>query len=601
MADIDLPAFSFRPDWADGVSEKLTFLTDVMRSTTGAEQRRRVRSTPRRSVEADFLLVGPERTFWDLFMSRLAGGEVLVPFFWEAVAVSGLVAGSTTRINFDTQHREFYPGGLVMLSGGSALDFEVLAVSGVDATGITLVSAVTRSWGRGTRLMPVAPALVDEMGSPSHKSAAVAVVSARFIFNRPNKRVVPPDPATVYAGLPVFGQEPNWADDLDADFDREATRLDNSSGRIYQIDLLGRAFVGQAHRWFLPGRESLAEFRDLLYRNAGRRGTFWLPTFKADLSLKAPVASGSTRIVVAEAGLNYANVPFSGREYIAIRHSGGTIYRKIVSVLPGLTPGTERVNLDAPVGLALSPGQVRKISFMDTARFDQDEFQLTHHGPLDGLHECSAVFRTFRNARTAPMPVANPAPAGVEDWTVCGEDVPSACYEVPIFDGWYYRLDVQRVWGAMSNDWTGVNEDGSYDIGITMWFSQAVEVNGVILNANEMIWSWAGNPGNLTRGATRFARFSSPDNDGNFSIFLYFNPALTPGLMVNDFSASYGWGAHQRGYWEANDPLGQGARCRYNISGSYWNEGGLAPPLAANKVPGDYYFQNLANPPFYIS
>lgn len=421
MADSDLPVWSFRANWRDGISERLEFLTDVLRAQEGAEQRRSLRPTPRRTIEADFLLSGPERTFYDLFLNRLGGGEMMVPLYWDIASITNAVIGGTTlRLDFDNSYREFSEG-LAILTGKTALDYEVVEIIGLDAGGADIAVETARSWPVGSKLIPLRRAFIDDMGTPSHLTAGVSAVSVRFALSASSPWTPAVDGSPLYAGRPVFLDEPNWVDALDVTYDRDTVRLDNDLGRLYQVDLTGRATLGQSHRWFLPGRQKLAEFRDLIYRHRGRAGSFWLPTFKSDLRLVNSATSGATQIVVENVGYRYTGGPTSGREYIAIKHDGGTILRKVTSVLPGSTSATERLNLDAPLGLALSPGQVRRISFADVARFDQDDFEITHHGGIDNLSECQAVFRTFKATRTAPLPISFPIPVSSMNSIACGE------------------------------------------------------------------------------------------------------------------------------------------------------------------------------------
>lgn len=517
MADSDLPVFSFRPNWAGGVTERLSFLTTVQRSRTGAEQRRQLRPTPRRAIEADFLLVGPERTYFDLFMNKFGGGEVMAPLHWDVAKLSApTVAGFTQRILFDTSYREFEVGGLAILQRKDAQVFEVVEVAAIDSAGVDLAAPVQNAWPRGTTLMPLRRFMVDDMGSPSHETAAVATVSVRLISNSPNHWTPAADPAPVYAGLPVQNEEPNWIDGLPVGYDRDTTRLDNQISRLFQVDPMGRFLAGQGHRWFLNGRQRLAFFRDLVYRRGGRRGGFWLPTFKADLTLASSATAASTQITVQRAGLDYADVPQPGREYLAIRHASGTIFRRILSVLPGLTPTTERVNLDAALGLALSPGQVRKISFMDTSRFDQDEFEITHHGALDGLHECETTFRAFNNSRTAPLPIHAPIPTTAKSETPCGvgED---DCYYVPPLP-WALRIKVDFADGK-ATEYTNVYQA----ITGQAW----VGVNGRVLGDG-----FNCRPGNLTDDTN----YPAPDGGAPLRIIRdYNNPDGTPGGPIIGF------------------------------------------------------------------
>lgn len=423
MADIDLPVFSFRPNWREPMAERLSFLTDVLTASQGAEQRRSVRQTPRRSFEADFLLSGPERTFFDLFINKAAGGEVVAPLYWEVVVLSATVtAGVTTRINFDTSYREwvYHEGRLALLVSDSALEYSVVEIASVDAGGVDLVAPPGRSWPKGSKLYPLRRVAIEQVGDLGHMTAGIASATAELRVVGPNPWEAAASAYPVYAGLPVFTDTPNWVEDLTVEYGRDLKMLDTNVGLTYQTDPLGRALIGQAHRWFLNGRERLAGFRDLIYRHRGRAGAFWLPTFKADLRLVASAGSSATQIQVERAGLIYTGCPTSGREYIVIEHSAGRIVRRITSVEIGATDEIEKLNLDAALGLALSPGQVRRISFVDTGRFDTDDFEIIHHGGVDALHTVSAMFRTFKNSRSAPSPVHFPIPTTAMGSSPCG-------------------------------------------------------------------------------------------------------------------------------------------------------------------------------------
>lgn len=423
MADSDLPVFSFRPNWAEPMNERLSFLTDVLGTDQGVEQRRALRETPRRSFDAAFLLVEEERTFWDLFIDALGGAEVVAPLYWEVVTLTAaLTATVTDRIEFDTTRREwtYHEGYLAILMGETALDYEVVEIASVDDTGVNLTEAPARAWPVGTKLYPLRRAVLEDVGEVRHPTAAVGTVNARLRIVGANRWNPAADDSPTYLSLPVMLEEPNWVDDLSFVQDREVALLDSGIGRTYQVDATGRVLLGQLHRWFLPGKEKLARFRDLLYRHRGRQGGFWLPTFKADLQLASSATSGATQIVVKNVGYRYTGGPRSGRQYIAIKHSSGTIIRRVLSVIAGTTPATERLNLDAPLGLALSPGQVRRISFADSARFDTDDFEIAHYGGIEGHHDAQAMFRTFRNTRTAPSPISFPIPVAEENGEPCG-------------------------------------------------------------------------------------------------------------------------------------------------------------------------------------
>ncbi len=67
-----ITAWPFAPDWSDGVQESLEWLTELLTSTSGVEQRRSLRLSPRRSFEAEFYAEGRERVLLDLSLAGWA-------------------------------------------------------------------------------------------------------------------------------------------------------------------------------------------------------------------------------------------------------------------------------------------------------------------------------------------------------------------------------------------------------------------------------------------------------------------------------------------------------------------------------------------------
>ena len=75
-------AFSWLPNWTEPGIERLEWLTDVLTSTTGTEQRRALRAEPRCRLAATFLVSDAERAFLDLALSRWAARVWAVPKAW---------------------------------------------------------------------------------------------------------------------------------------------------------------------------------------------------------------------------------------------------------------------------------------------------------------------------------------------------------------------------------------------------------------------------------------------------------------------------------------------------------------------------------------
>lgn len=538
MADSDLPVFPFRVNWENGVIERLMFKSPILRAEEGAEQRRSVRPTPRRAIEADFLLYGPERAFFDLYMHGLSAQTVLVPFYWDlGITTAAAAMGSTDRLEFDTRWTEFEVGKLALIQGRTALEYEVVEIDAIDDDGLDLVAPVTRNWPAGSRVMPLRRGLIDEMGTLSHPTAAVAEITVRLSVAEANPWTPATDESPLFQTYRVFLESPNWVSELEAEMAHDVVRFDPEIGIPYQTDPVGRANVGQGHSWFLKGREGLASFRDLVYRHKGRRGQFWLPTFKADLELTSDIASSDTEIEVANVGMSYVGGgdPISGREYILIETwDGEAIPLQITDITPGPGSQIETIGLGGAVGQDLSVEQVRRISFMDMGRFDQDEFELQHHTDTRNLTEVSASFRTFKNSRDPSGVIELPIPEAAMSGAACGPLSPDDCYGLS-FAGWYAKATIECL-----NDDSGLPGSNGF----------FVNPNGVTqLDKPEVGSVWAGSeteqfPDGVPKGVytgTRKVEFYWVDPDVMDSTEVQYRVQFPAGSIDDTMPVRFTW------------------------------------------------------------
>lgn len=423
MAIPALPILSFRPNWQDGLTESFVWVTDVLASDTGDEQRRSLRLSPGRFFETSFALWDAERTFFDLFLSNLGSQEMLFPLWHDIGRATGPSGIGEHRLAFDTRWREFTEGGFAVIQGKDALTYEAVEISSVDDYGLQTVAPLAQAWGTGSPIMPLRRGRFDLTDSIGFTKVTSRVGTATFRINvtEPNDWPDSEETFAIYAGYPVFTTTPDVRDNLDLSFTRNIATLGNDFGKSFYADIADRAFLAQAHAWFLKGRETQAQFRDFMFRMRGRAHAFWLPTFNDDLLLAAPAASAATTIEVHKVGYGYTGGPGPGREYIAIFMYDGTVKtRKVTGLSMPSLPTREKLQLDAALGSDISPATVRAISFMDLARFDQDQFDLQHHTDTDGLTTVSAVFKTFSNGRTAPTPIDLPVPVSVQNDFICG-------------------------------------------------------------------------------------------------------------------------------------------------------------------------------------
>lgn len=416
MAFADKPVWTIRPNWKEGVLERLEWLTDVLVSDTGVEQRRSVRLTPRRSFEITVHPTDTDRAYLDLLLHRLGSKSWLFPL-WHDQAVLDMAADiGSSALSFDNTFREFQDGGQALLYF-DARTWEVVDITSQTDDGIALDAETEQRWPKGTKVYPLRSAVLRSDTSLSALTSRVG--QSVLLFELEGENEWPDgigDEMVMYQGSPLLTREPNRSREITTDHVRLTEEMDAETGRRYRVDSAGRAFYVQSHNWMVQGREAQAGFRSFLYALAGRQKRVFLPTFNDDLVLAAPANATQAFVRIQDNGLALVNggSPIPGR---AVWWTGKEVVRHVDFLAPG-GPGEAKPALQSP--LAHSYPEGASWSFLAPARLDQDSIELHHHTDSDGTMECAAGFHTYLDARDASGSNFNPIPLAAKTSGTCG-------------------------------------------------------------------------------------------------------------------------------------------------------------------------------------
>lgn len=388
-------AWSFAPDWADGVVETLEWLTDVLTSETAVEQRRALRLAPRREFEAKMYVEGSDRQLLDMLLYGWGSRVWALPIWHEIQQLQGDLALGAQRINCATQFLDFEAGGLAMLRGESAFDFEVVEVGTLDAAGLNLARPTQRAWARGSRLYPVRPAQLLESPALTRLTDQAVAMDVRFRLSSPSNwpAVLP---ATLYRGYPVLEQRPEESEDLTSSFER-LTQLFDSGLSMPLVSTTSRALPVQGWRWLEEGRAARAALRSLLYGLRGRQVPVWVPTHADDLQLVATIASASLTFDVANIAYTRFGQSRPGRRDIRIELVNGTVFHRRITGSTELAGNIERLAIDSALGQTVEPSQVSRISWMVLSRGNSDRVEIEHQTDSEGVASCALTFRGVRD------------------------------------------------------------------------------------------------------------------------------------------------------------------------------------------------------------
>ena len=374
--------WSIPPDWGTPVRESLAWSTDVLQaSATGTTQHRGLRDTPRRSFAFDVLANHAERRLADALLADGGGRRWLLPIWPDVQHLTIGVAAADLEIQCRTVGFDFQPGGKALLWRGIN-DWKVVDIDAVTASRLELAIAPGGNWAPGVRLYPLRSARLEARSSIQTITDTAARPRLSFAIAEPCDWPAAL-PATTYLGHPVLTDIPDFADDQEVQYPRLLSTLDNGTALPFTTDLAGRAFRTTRSAWELWGRPQQAAFRGLLYGLDGRRVPLWVPTWQQDLRLASAASAVATTISVEWAGYTLFGRQQPNRRDIAIHLAGGTVlYRRITA--SAQAGQTETLTLSSALGVAITPAQVRRISFMDLSTLASDQIDIEHMTDSDG-------------------------------------------------------------------------------------------------------------------------------------------------------------------------------------------------------------------------
>lgn len=473
----------FRPDWESGVLEKLEWLTDLMGSSKGAEQRRPQRLTPRRTLEASFLPHGRQRTVFDLKVMVKGAQEWFIPLWYDVDVLLEPTAAADTRLRTPFEDREFTADGYAVIRPPTSADHEhhtfvheIVKIVGTKEDRLIVVrgqqGTTALDWPRGSEVYPLRVGYFVDQPNVSVVTANIISTNMKFVITEPNewfglkrysgygaaygrsygtrRDITPRTPAKnlgkvsdpwfmpVFEGFKVMHSEPDYNQDMTVTYDRLINILDNSNGIPEYQDAQGFATPAQQHTWFIRGRAEMAAFRTMLYFLRGRVKPVWLPTFNDDVQLIAPSLAGQNWIDIVKIGYTGEGSTSISRQCLAIqKNNGDWIFQRITGC--AIVGDHERLELGTQFAEDLNPKDIYKISFMAVARLDQDGVEINHVTDNQGLAKSVTTFRVTPDLRkSTPWSVLWPP-----SWRACDR----SCASMP-------RVETNVCFGLPNEDWS---------------------------------------------------------------------------------------------------------------------------------------------------
>lgn len=349
------------------VVETLEFLTDVLTSFNGNEQRLQMRTMPRQSFEYTVPL-----QIWQAAKAfnteyRAIRKRWAVPVWTQAQYVGEVTAHAAT-IACNTSLYDLRASSLAFLYAGPD-NWQIVEIS--TKTGSLINVSNNLAYMNGAWLMPARLGWVaDKIDKPTSGHAGKS--SIKFEIDD-NLEITPAAPAQ-YSGNDIYYDASLLSgDNLARALQSRVDIVDYELGKVVRRSPWTNARYGSPFRSILNGPAEIKTYRDFLYRRAGKFRAFWFPTFESNLRV---VDTGSITNFLTIENDNFLD--YDIRTNIAIQSTAGVWYPRVISSPVQIAGNRIQLTLSSP--LNINAANIARVSYLGLNRFDTDRIELRYIG-----------------------------------------------------------------------------------------------------------------------------------------------------------------------------------------------------------------------------
>lgn len=356
------------------VSETLSFLTDVMESYNGTEQRVELRGKPRQFLEYQVpLKPSNDASAWNTAYGAIRK-EWGIPI-WHDTQYIGPVTAGATSIACDTVHYDLRDSSLAMLFDICG-KWQVLEISTITDSLINLTTATALF--RDAYLIPVR---IGNVIGDIDKTTNGYNGGMHITYSVSDTDGYTPSAPTQYLGDDIYYDLPLTQDSgIDTKFSQRQDVIDFELGVVEYRTPWNHAKFGKPYRQLMTTPQERKQFRDFIFRRVGKSKVFWLPTGENNLRIT------NTGTITNLLQVNRDSYPEYGlqRTHIAIK-AGAVWYPRVISAPTILDANTMQLTLSSAVNIPAS--SVENVCYLGLNRLNTDSIEFAYNAPL--VAECS--------------------------------------------------------------------------------------------------------------------------------------------------------------------------------------------------------------------
>ena len=350
------------------VKETLEFLTDVLQSYKGKEQRLQLRSKPRHYYEYKI----PVQVWNSAAAFNTEAGAIrkrwAVPVWTEAQFI-GDIAEAAVSVSCNTSLYDLRANSLALLfvNYESWQIVEIVSKTSNSITPLNSLSAMNGAWLIPIRLGWIAGNIDKPTNGHNGKTSVMFEIEDSL-------SLVPPAPAQYLSKDIYYDAGLLSGDSVSRSIQQRADVVDYSLGPTARRSPWDFSRYGSPHRSIIEGASKMRDYKNFLFRRAGKFREFFIPTFENNLSCLNVGTVDSTLVVKSDSFIDYANF----RTSIAVQRMNGTWLARGIS--NPVQIDLERIQLTLSSALNIQASDIARISFLNLHRFDADLIEITWIG-----------------------------------------------------------------------------------------------------------------------------------------------------------------------------------------------------------------------------
>lgn len=384
--------WNWRPDWSQGMLERLQWYTDVLEMGRGEEQRRSLRINPRQFLEFGATIEGNDRQIMESILWNWGARAWAVPLWYDGQQLAGTLAIGATSIPLNPTSRGYQVGELVVLTNGTPSVYEVVEVGSLSSS-IGLARPTQQTWPVGTLVYPARPAIIENIAQLGRFTGQIASLRLQWRMLEPTTWAAAATPT--YRSSPVFELKPNWIEDPSLALERNVTVLDASVGLTTITDRAEMPLTTQRMRFSHVTKAAIDTWKQRLWALRGKQVAIWVPTWSDDLTVVAQIGDAALNIDVRWLGYTKYLQLDPGRRDIRIQLNNGTIYYRRITGSTEVSPTVERLSIDSALGTTVNVSDIALVCFMALSRSDSDTHEIAYfQGDVADTVFSARAFRT---------------------------------------------------------------------------------------------------------------------------------------------------------------------------------------------------------------